>query len=129
MLFVNLFAVLLLLGGPIVGYQVAIRRGAARQWQVTGWCTAGGAVAAVVLIGVMLFAELWSFKTTGEVLRPGLPLVGQYALVGLVLGLAAVATPKAMRQRVYTIGLVCVGLVAAVVVVRDAGATRVAEQS
>ena len=107
MLFVNLFAVLLLLGGPIVGYQVAIRRRAPR-WKVITWCTAGGAVAAVVLIGVMLF---------------------QYALIGLVLGFAAVATPEAMRQRVYTTGLVCLAIVGVSFVVRDAGATRLAEQS
>jgi hypothetical protein len=129
MLFLNIFALLLLLGGPIVGYQVAMHRGAPRRWQVVAWCTAGGAVAAVVLIGVMLLAELWSFKTAGELLRPGLPLVGQYALIGLALGFAAVATPKAMRQRVYTIGLVCVALVAVIFVVRDAGATRLAEHS
>jgi hypothetical protein len=129
MLFLNIFASLLLLGGPIVGYQVAMRRRAPRRWGVIAWSAAGGAVGAVVLIGVMLFAELWSFKTAGELLRPGLPLVGWYALVGLALGFVGVATPRAIRRRVFSIGLVIVGLVAVIVVVKDAAATRLAEQS
>ena len=73
MLFLNLVAFLLLLGGPIVGYHAAMGRLAPRRWQVMAWSAAGGAVAAVLLIGMMLFAELWWFRTPGELLRPGLP--------------------------------------------------------
>jgi hypothetical protein len=103
MLFLELFAFTLLLGGPIAGYRFATWRKEPRHWDVVGFCAAGGFVAALFLLGTLLLTELSDFPTV----RMALTVIGEYVLFALVFGFAAVATPKSIRTRLL---LSCVTL-------------------
>ena len=95
MLFLRLFAYTLLLGGPIAGYRFATWRKEPRRWEVVAFCAGGGFVAAIFVVATLLLTELSSFPMVrGEVL----PFIGQFVLIGLVFGLAAVATPESIRN-------------------------------
>lgn len=109
-LFLNLVAIAFLLAGPILGYRIAKRGEAPRRWQVVGYAAAGGAAAAVLLMGVLLLTELASYRSVLDLLRDAARLVGAYALVGLVLGIAAVITPEKWRHRLFVSGMMIVGL-------------------
>jgi len=111
MLFLNIVKFMFMLGGPIAGYRLVMRRFLVpRRWQVIAWCAAGGAAAAVLQIDLLLLFQLSWFATTGDLVRAALPVIGEYALFGLVVGLAAVATPEAWRHGLFIGGLVIVGL-------------------
>jgi hypothetical protein len=103
MLFLNLFAYTLLLGGPIAGYRFVTRRKEPRRWEVVAFCAAGGFVAAIFLIGTLVLTEMSDFPTV----RMALPVIGEYVLIALVFGFAAVATPESIRNRLL---LSCVTL-------------------
>jgi len=120
MLFVNLLKISLLFAGPIVGYQFAMRRPVRRRWKTIVSCAAGGAVASLPLIGIMLFSELSWFSTTGDLIRAALAAVDEYALFGFVLGLATTLTPLEQRPHVFRSGLTIVGLIALIAVAIDA---------
>ena len=104
MLFFNLFAFTLMFGGPIVGYRFATWRKEPRRWDVVAFCAAGGFVAAIFLFGTLLLTEVSDFAT---VRRIALPVTGEYVLIALVFGFAAVATPESIRNRLL---LSCVTL-------------------
>ncbi|HEY2854877.1 MAG TPA: FecR domain-containing protein [Gemmatimonadaceae bacterium] len=103
MLFLNLFAFTLLLGGPIAGYRFATWRKEPRRWEVVAFCVAGGLVATICLFGTLLLADLTDFPTV----RMELTFIGEYLLIALVLGLAVVATPESIKTRLL---LSCVTL-------------------
>jgi len=103
MLIVNLLAFTLLLGGPIAGYRFATWRKALRRWDVVALCGAGGFVAAIFLFATLVLTELSDFPTA----RTALPVIGEYVLIGLVFGFAAIATPESVRDRLV---LSCVTL-------------------
>ena len=104
MLFLNLFVLALLLGSPIAGYRFATRRKEPRRLEVVAFCAAGGFVGAILQFVTLLLTELWSFPM---VRRAALPVIGEYVLIGLVFGFAAVATPESIRNRLL---LSCVTL-------------------
>lgn len=104
MLFFTLFAFTLLLGGPIAGYRFATWRKEPRRWQVVAFCAAGGFVAAIFLFGTLLLTEMADFPTVS---RMALAVIGEYVLIALVFGFAAVATPESIRNRLL---LSCVTL-------------------
>jgi len=93
MLFLNLFKFTLLLGGPIAGYRFATWRKEPRRWEVVAFCAAGGFVAAIFFYGTLVLAEVSDFPT----LRMALTVIGEYVLIALVFGFAAVATPESIR--------------------------------
>jgi hypothetical protein len=93
--FLKLFALTLLLVGPIAGYRFAIWRKAPRRWEVVAFCTAGGFVAAILLFGTLLLTEVSDFPTA----RMALTVVGTYMLIALVFGFVVVATPESIRTR------------------------------
>jgi len=103
MLFLNLFAFTLLLGGPIAGYRFATWRKEPRRWEVVAFCAAGGLVAAIFLYGTLLLTHLADFPTV----RMALTVISEYLLIALVFGIAAVATPESIRTRLL---LSCVTL-------------------
>jgi len=95
MLFLNLFAFTLLLGGPIAGYCFASWRKDPSRRKVVALCGAGGFVAAIFLLGTLVLTEVWDLPTA----RVALPVIGEYVLIGLVFGFAAIATPESIRDR------------------------------
>src|SRR5213596_1707390 len=103
MRFLNLFAFTLLVGGPIIGYRFATWRKEPRRWEVVAFCGAGGFVGAIFLIGTLVLTELSDLPTA----RMALPFIGEYVLIALVFGFAAVATPESIRHRLL---LSCVTL-------------------
>ena len=94
MLIVNLLAFTLLLGGPIAAYRFATRRKDPSRQKVVALCGAGGFVAAIFLLGTLVLTEVWDFPTA----RTALPVIGEYVLIGLVFGFAAIATPESIRD-------------------------------
>lgn len=102
MLFINLYAWVLLLVGPIIAHRYATSRKIRERWQVTVFCAAGGCAAAVAVIATLLLTEASHFST----LRPGLPrFIGDYTLVGFGIGLISVVTPESVRQWLISFGV------------------------
>src|SRR5690348_11922595 len=96
MLFLNVYAYALLLGGPMVAHYVGTSRRIRERWHVMAFCAAGGAAGAIVLNATLLLTDVSSFA----VLRPSLlRVIGMYALVGLGMGLVSVVTPASVRHR------------------------------
>jgi hypothetical protein len=122
-LFVDLIAVVLLLAGPIAGYHVAMRQGAATRWLVAVWSAAGGAVAANVYFGVLLLVRVMTHAPRSS-LSPAAASIVWWALFGLVLGLAGLVPRPAGTPRLVVTGLVMIGVVAVIRLAVDA-----AEQS
>src|SRR5205814_6022386 len=99
----------------------------ARRWQVMAWCGAGGAVAAVMLIGMMLLSELSSFATAGDLARAALPVIGEYTLFGLVGGFVIVLIPIAWTDPLL-LGARIIVVIAVIVVAIDAAAYSLSEK-
>ena len=59
------------------------------------FCAAGGFVAAVFLLGTLVLTEMSDFPTV----RMALPVIGEYVLIEIVFGFAAVVTPESIRNR------------------------------
>jgi hypothetical protein len=110
MSFLNIVAFLLLIAGPIVGYRVAARELRPRRWKVLARSAAGGAVGAVLMIGLLLNAELLSYANAGDFLRATLLFVGSWAVFGLVLGVVGLALRTASRRRLVVTVVVMVAL-------------------
>lgn len=109
--FFNFLAVLFFVGGPIMGFRMAMREpGKWRRWQVMMWSAAGGAVACDVFLGLLFVAGVLPTSPVRDVMRAALGDVGWYALFGLLLGFAGLVPRPAGMPRLVVTGLAMVGL-------------------
>src|SRR5690349_22539651 len=103
---VNVLALLLFISGPVVAYSAVVGEPVVRRWQLVAWSTVGGAVAAVMLIGMLLTFELWANWTPPQLLLASFHLIVTYSTFGLALGLIGVLTRARTRRRVVVTALV-----------------------
>ena len=110
-LFLDLVGLVLLIGGPIVGYQVAMYRMVSVRWKVVGSSAAGGAAASGVFIGLLFLAELLPTAQKSRLFGAVLTSLAVYALFGFVLGAAGLFPRRAGTPRLVVTGLALAGLI------------------
>ena len=115
MLITNIIGVLLLLAGPIVAYEAAVRRPTVRRSEVVAAATAGGAAAGVLLIVMQLLSGSLVPPDAGTLLGAALPLIGASTIFGFALGFAGTLVTYLVRSRsVFTAEIAIVGVMAVV---------------
>jgi hypothetical protein len=120
--FLNIGALLLLIGGSLLGYGAATDVWwMMRRWQVMVSAAAGGAMVAVLLFVVVLLTD---FSTAITQLSTALRFVGWYGLFGLVLGLVALITRTERRRYLFLLGLAIIGLLTLIRVAINAATHR-----
>jgi len=114
MLFLDLWALWMLLMCSMMGYVAAANEWPQRPWRVIWWSGVGGAVAGILVMLVLVLLHRTSSYVMAEQLRSAPAIVGQCALFGFVFGFAGVVTSAESFGRLLATGVVILGLVAAV---------------
>lgn len=111
-LFLNVLALVLLLAGPIVGFEIARHRREPGRLRVLAWCTGLAAAAGTLFVAMVLITGLADVTARGFA-SSNLRFVSGYALFGFLLGVAGLLGRPARLPRLVVSALVLAGLFAA----------------